>query len=322
MNNSLNKDTLSPKAKKFEFKKIFEPAYMALHEPLYNQIEMEQLLSQRYQEGFAAGQTQASKANEAMIAQHLASIQRHLASLSVLQREIYDKLPESVSKICRLITEKMVPGLAEKGAVEEVLHTIDLAFKICHKTPVLYVYVGPRWIDGVKDRLNAAESQQDVHNHQHIQHHNDLQTHHDTLQTHHDIQVTHHGIQIEVMADDNLTAGECRVEWNGGGIEHILRAIQQQIDEALMRLETIGEYEKPQKDHDTTDLTSRMEQSDSASSMEKTSSIPLMEQTNSASLRGQTDAASLMETPNSAPSMEQTEREHRHSFKETETSPS
>ena len=196
-------------SQKFQFDAIFEPEHMLRNDPLYSQHHLDSVLAQatleHYQNGFQTGQQEMQNSVNAVSTGHLQSIHGALSDLLQTQRHIFETLEEHTSAICREITQKMLPVLAEQGAIDEILQVIAQAFDAKEDHHTMKVYVQKDYVDSVTQKVEGIFQ--------------------DKLD-----------VSLSVMEDAALQTSECRVEWETGGIERLTGHIQNQIDQALDRL--------------------------------------------------------------------------------------
>jgi flagellar biosynthesis/type III secretory pathway protein FliH len=204
---------MAMRAEKFGFGAIFEQEYLSRHDPIYSQAQMEQFITEHFQNGLASGKKQAQEDIDAMNTHHLEKIHDSVKELTAIQTEMFETLQGHVSTVCREITAKMLPTLAQLGAIDEVLSIVDLAFKAHEHANLLKIHVGSGYKQGLTEKLKTKLSEGTE-------------------------------MSFTVLEDENLAPSECRIEWETGGVERLLTHIQAQVDCALERLSSAAEYRR------------------------------------------------------------------------------
>ncbi len=201
------------KIQKFDFGEIFEKSHMAVNDPKYSHLEMEQFTIDHFQKGFNAGKDETQKDIDAMNTHHLQQVHGRLTEVLSLQQEMFVTLAENVSHVCRIVTGKMLPAMVDKGALDEILEVVNLAFKAHKHDNFLKIYVGSSYQQALMTRLEEKLDKKGE-------------------------------ASFEVISDETLQAADCRVEWETGGVERLTDHIHLQIQTALERLTSTADYQR------------------------------------------------------------------------------
>ncbi len=210
-----------PAAKKFMFDTRFdeeprpeEPAEVVEEEPEAEEAEEAPTFSQddvnaARDEGFAAGRDQgvreAAGVTERMTAEALGAVGERLAELFRIQQETNTATAADAVAVAAAVVRKLFPDLSRRNALGEVERLIE---------DVMDTMMGePRVTIRVDAELHTA-----------------LEEHVAGLATRHGFEG-----QIDVVADPELPAGDCRIEWRNGGAERNSDALWQEIDLIVAR---------------------------------------------------------------------------------------
>ena len=202
-------------AKKFLFDDIFEHDHRAKHEPIYSQIEVDQLLAQRHNLGFNEGQADAQSDIDAMNQHHLNHIYDMTKKILATHDETHAALAAGVSTVCRLIIQKTLPLMLQKHGFEEMFTFIQSVMKSHDNTTAMKITVSADYVQPLCDKITPILQQHDQ-------------------------------LTVSIEADTTLQPSECRVEWSSGGIERLLNHVSTQVDDALSRMTAHADFQKQQ----------------------------------------------------------------------------
>lgn len=202
-------------AKKFLFDDIFEQDHRAKHEPIYSQIEVDHLLSQRHNLGFNEGQAQAQSDIDAMNQLHLDHIHTMTKKILEIHHQTHAALAADVSNVCRLIIQKTLPFMLQKHGFEELFTFIESVMKNHDNTSAMKIMVSTEYVQPLHDKIIPILQQHDK-------------------------------LTVSIEADSTLELSECRVEWPSGGIERLLSHVNTQVDDALSRMTAYADFQKQQ----------------------------------------------------------------------------
>ena len=158
-----------------------------------------------YRSGFAAGQAQAQTEANERIAAALAVVADGLSRIERAMSEIEARLETEAVDVAVAVGEKLAAALIEREPVTEIAALAATCFRQLVATPHVAVRIGPDIYDEAKHkleeiaRLNGFEG------------------------------------RLTVLADSNLLAGDCRIEWAEGGIDRDRAAASAAIEDVVNR---------------------------------------------------------------------------------------
>jgi flagellar assembly protein FliH len=158
-----------------------------------------------YRNGFAAGQAQAEKEASERIAAALAVIADGLSRIERAMSEIEARLETEAVDVAVAVGEKLAAALIEREPVAEIAALAAGCFRQLVAAPHVAVRIGPDIYDEAKHkleeiaRLNGFEG------------------------------------RLTVLADANLLAGDCRIEWAEGGVDRDRAAASAAIEDVVNR---------------------------------------------------------------------------------------
>jgi len=201
---------------KFLFERSFETVdppgapRKAVKEPVKTYSEAE--LSRAHDDGYAAGKQAAehaaAQAIERHVAQALTTLNRQLAELGKAQAEAVERRSREAVQAALAVIRKLFPKLAQTHGLTEIEAVVAECLGQLHEEPRIVIRVADPLLDAVKERVMAMAAQ-----------------------------VGFDG-KIVLLAQDDLQAGDVRVEWADGGAERDSNLLWREIDAVVER--TIG----------------------------------------------------------------------------------
>ena len=161
-----------------------------------------------YRNGFAAGQAQAQNEAGERVAAALALIADGLSRIERAMSGIEARLETEAVDVAVAVGEKLAAALIEREPVAEIAALAATCFRQLVATPHVAVRIGPDIYDEAKHkleelaRLNGFEG------------------------------------RLTVLADTNLLAGDCRIEWAEGGVDRDRAAASAAIEDVVSRYVT------------------------------------------------------------------------------------
>jgi flagellar assembly protein FliH len=194
---------------KFTFDVSFDhlgtPSARSLAERRFTRGELEATRQSALAEGHAAGLAEAATSAQALTADALAQIAESLAALFAAQdATTIDTQRRALAAMQSIIT-KLVPGLAAKDPLAEVE---AFATKCLHEAidePRVVLRVAEEIYEPLRERLDALSD------------------------------AAGYAGRIVLLADDDIVAGDARVEWADGGAERNLAGQCAELNELLER---------------------------------------------------------------------------------------
>lgn len=176
-------------------------------------------LEESHGKGFAAGQEEA----ETGIVAQLETLHLTLLDLIAEQTRHRQKSQMLLAGILQTSLAKLFPALAQQGALEEVLETVGRVFESEVPAQEITISVALGTADKLQERLRVLKEEHDQ------------------------------PLTFKVQEDPELCASDCRLDWEGGGLERLSARLYQEIETCLARLGVTEHLdEEPEKDKEVT----------------------------------------------------------------------
>ena len=172
-------------------------------EPTFSKEELEAARQDGFAEGRAAGAQEATSGLEAATAGVVEEICRQLPALSTDQAAANDRLMHDGAKVATTIARKILPSYSARHGTDELTALVTRSLQSLVDQPKIIVCVGPSQVAPITEHLETAASAS--------------------------------GFDGRFLVEANETMGpsDCRVTWQGGGLERCEPEIWQQIDAAI-----------------------------------------------------------------------------------------
>lgn len=177
-----------------------------------------------YQDGYDKGVQDTNESITRIAGDQLFVITAKIDDLIETEKMILETFHVQVAQVCELITSKIMPTLIHQGALEEVKAVIDQAYGKLPKEQAVLIEVHSDLIELIEQHIKNAEPSESS------------------------------SPQITVKAGESFNTSDCKISWQGAGIEHYTTAALKEVTEILLRLaETpLQEPEKPQIQEEAT----------------------------------------------------------------------
>lgn len=153
--------------------------------------------SDGYQSGYAEGLRETNESINKVISEQF-------QALSYVEKTLTD-FHQEVSAVIHAMAHKLFPVMMQAGAQGELNALFESILKTLDRTLHLKVYVCPENVTASQQRLMDLKEQ-------------------------HQFEGT-----IEVTADPALSPGDCRIDWDGGGIHQYLETSLREMDKMLQK---------------------------------------------------------------------------------------
>lgn len=173
--------------------------------PMFSEEDLEVARGQGFAEGKQEGIREAAATIDRQIADTLAQIGSRLPDLFTAQEKAVDDLQRSSILAIRALAHKVLPGMAEQGALDEIEHLATLVFERLRSEPTVVFRVNDGLCETVQTRVMDLARQKGF------------------------------GGAIKVIADSGLAPGDCRIEWADGGAERKTAVILEEIDRIIAK---------------------------------------------------------------------------------------
>lgn len=162
--------------------------------------QLEQIKREAYDQGFAAAQASAQEAEAAQHTRLLARIDEQVTRALHKMDAMRGDQDQALRGIIMAIARKILPGFAMRHGLDEVEAMLTAVIGVMQHEPRLVVRVHETQLDAINTKLGSIVAQK-----------------------------AYSG-KVVVLADAELGAGDCRVEWADGGIERKADDVWQQIE--------------------------------------------------------------------------------------------
>jgi flagellar assembly protein FliH len=202
-----------PEARRFLFDNTFDAARKPARkpkpedekppEPTFGRAQLEEARQQGYEEGRAAGAAEAAAGAEAEIARLVAGVAEALPAIAAAQDEANGRLMHDGASLVAAIVRKILPSLVARNGLDEIDTLLDRCLRTLIDQPKIIVRVAPGHTEELTTRLGAAAS------------------------------ASGFGGRFMIEPDESLGPSDCRVSWQGGGLERRSEDIWRQVEAAL-----------------------------------------------------------------------------------------
>jgi flagellar assembly protein FliH len=172
-------------------------------EPTFSGQQLEEARQQGYTEGRSAGNEEAAAGVEAEIGRLVAEIAGRLPAVSAAQVEANDRLLHDGATLVAAIARKILPALVAQNGLVEVEALLATCLRTLIDQPKIVVRVAAQHAERITAHLAAAATASGFDG------------------------------RFLVEADDAMAPSDCRVSWQGGGLERKAETIWQQVDAAI-----------------------------------------------------------------------------------------
>ena len=169
-------------------------------EPTFSREELEAARQDGYEKGRIAGSEEVSAGIESEIGRLVAVIGEQLPVLAAAQAAANERLLHDGARLATTIARKILPAYTARHGMEEVGALITQCLQTLIDQSKITVRVGAPYVDAVREHLDSAASASAFDG------------------------------RFLVEADETMGASDCRVLWQGGGLERREADIWRQVD--------------------------------------------------------------------------------------------
>lgn len=173
--------------------------------PMFSEEDLEAARGQGFTEGKQAGITEAAAAIERQVAEVLNQIGSRLPEVFAAQENAVEALRRQGILMIRTLARKVLPGQAERGAMEEIDHMAGLVLERLRGEPSILFRVNDGLGEAVAARMANIAAQKGLAG------------------------------SIKVIGDAGIAPGDCQIEWADGGAERRTDALLDDIDQIVAR---------------------------------------------------------------------------------------
>ncbi len=142
-----------------------------------------------------------------MAGDQLFVITSKIESLIETEKTIMDTFHRQIAQICDLITSKIIPVIATQGAAMEIKGLLDKVIENLPMDKKVIFYVHPKLKSVIEGHIKNLQEKSISPN-----------------------------LSYKIQEDTTLQETDCRITWEGAGINHYIETTKKQVHEMLMRL--------------------------------------------------------------------------------------
>lgn len=192
-------------------------------EPTFDRQQLEAAQQEGYEQGRLAGAGEATSGAAAEMARLVAEIAGVLPAITAAQAEANGRLMHDGATLVASIVRKILPSLVSRGGMDEIEALLGHCLRTLIDQPKIVVRVAPHHAEALETRLAAAASASGFDG------------------------------RFMVETDDAMGPSDCRVSWQGGGLERnaadIWRQVESALDDYLSRSDGENADRRPLPDH-------------------------------------------------------------------------
>jgi flagellar assembly protein FliH len=177
-------------------------------EPTFSREELEAARQDGYAQGFAAGTEETSESIEASMVRLVETIAARLPELSTAQARANEELLRGGALLATTIARKILPAYTVRYGVEELDALVTQCLQTLIAQPKITIRVHRDNVAAITERMEAAVSASMFEG------------------------------RFLVEGDETLDRSDCRISWQGGGLERREAEIWLQVEEAMDRFLT------------------------------------------------------------------------------------
>ena len=180
--------------------------------PTFSEEQMEDARKDAHAQGKSAAREEAKNAVEQDIARILEKIGADTATLAATEDQRNLALQKQAVQLALQIVHKILPRFAADNALNEIEGVILSALDTRRDEPRIAVTVPTQFLEHLRPRIDAIAIERGFAG------------------------------KVILLADDAMSASDCRIEWADGGVERLYERLYSQIEAACA--ETIAGIDK------------------------------------------------------------------------------
>lgn len=173
--------------------------------PTFSEEQMQAARDEGFAVGREEGQREAMSAIQIQTLDALKQITADISELFAIQEQANETLTRDAVKIAEACVRKLFPDLNARNAIGEIARLVRMSLQYVMEEPRVIVRVHTSLRDQIAAHLEGLRAGGSYEG------------------------------EINVIADESIAAGDCRVEWSGGGAERDSAALWKTIDEIVAR---------------------------------------------------------------------------------------
>lgn len=192
-----------------------------------------------YEDGYQKGVQETNESLTRTASDQLFVITGKIDELIETEKMILETFHTQVAQVSELVTSMVLPTLAKKGALDEVKALLDRVQSQLPKDQKVTIFVQEPLVDLIKEHVTKGTSDSDF------------------------------TAEITVVAGSGFQPTDCKISWEGAGIEHYINNAMMQVKETLLRLggtaldlpqeKVVSEENEPAENETATAITEHTE---------------------------------------------------------------
>lgn len=159
-----------------------------------------------YQEGYDKGVLDTNESITRMASDQLFVITNKIDDLIEAEKSVVETFYTQVAQVSELIASKVMPVLLNQGALDEVKAILEQSKKLLPKDKKITIEVHHSLMSDIQKHFDVTPKE-DMHN-----------------------------TEIELKEGTGFDLTDCKISWDGAGIEHYTSTLIENIKESLLRL--------------------------------------------------------------------------------------
>ena len=173
--------------------------------PTFSEEELRAARDEAFIKGKEQGINETTAGKEQSLLEAMEKIDNQFNNLFQSQEETAASNLNSAILVATTISRKMFPALNERGALAEVEHMVVKTMKSMLEEPKVNIYIHPDLEPLLNKHIGSLSKK------------------------------VNYRAEIQIVANENMPLGDCRVEWESGGAERNTESMWQEIDEIIER---------------------------------------------------------------------------------------
>jgi flagellar assembly protein FliH len=206
--------------RKFLFEHSFDLAAGAVRPPERKPVtlkpeQVDALKKEAYDSGFAAGQKASADGQANQLAATLKRIEERIGQMTENMQSFWQEQEAKARHVALAVARKILPDFTSKGGLQEIQALLTTAISEMVHEPRLVVRVHESQFDAINSNVQDITAQKA------------------------------YAGKVIVLADAEITSGDCRIEWADGGIERNVEAAMKDIEKVVAPAEAEIPAPKP-----------------------------------------------------------------------------
>lgn len=168
--------------------------------PVFTEDDLARVRAEGFAEGCDKASRDAARSMEKRLTEAFETVGERLGEIIATTEATTAAAARDATAIAVAIARRMVPELYQRNAAAEIEHTVATVLSQVLKTDGLTVSTAEALADPLRERIKALAETRGIAD------------------------------RVRITADPALSAGDCRIEWPGGGAERMSAALWTEIE--------------------------------------------------------------------------------------------